>query len=231
MAVARPIAALLSGIIAGILDIFLGTKDVTVASAPKCDKCVDHFSEQPQKQPPVMQRLLTGFRFAFVTLLNDIAGWFLIGVLAAGVISVLVPQTLIEQYLGGGITSMILILAISIPLYICAAGSTPIAAALIIKGMSPGAALVLLMAGPATNAASLAVLSRFLGLRSTAIYVGTIAVMSVFFGYMLDMIYVGLDIAPTISHHIMDHDMSSVLYFPCTVILLLSMIWAKWQSR
>ena len=84
---------------------------------------------------------------------------------------------------------MLIMLAIGIPLYICATASTPIAAALILKGVSPGAALVFLLAGPATNIASLTVLTGVLGKRATAIYITTIAVSAVLFGLLLDQVY------------------------------------------
>lgn len=232
MTVARPVAALFSGIIAGTLDIFWGTRDTSPSTdnAPCCKKCVDNAMEHHLPRTLSM-RLKEGFRFSFITLLNDIAGWFLLGVLLAGVIGVFVPQSLIENYLGGGLSTMLIVLAVGIPLYICAAGSTPIAAALMLKGMSPGAALVLLLAGPATNAASLLVLSRFLGTRSTIIYVGTIAVMSLCFGLLLDAIYTSFHITPMITHHHMDHGMMGWWYFPSAIILIIGIVVSKFVSR
>lgn len=230
MAVTRPIAAFVSGITAGILDIFFGTKTEEVAPAPQCPRCADTPMDSHRRHT-LFERLKEGFHFSCITLLNDIGGWFLLGVALAGLIGALVPQTLIEQYLGGGFTSMLIILAISIPLYICAAGSTPVAAALMLKGMSPGAALVLLMAGPATNAASLAVLSRFLGPRSTIIYLGTIAVMSIAFGYALDDVYSLFHIAPSIAHHVMDHGMHNAWELPSAIVLLVGIVVVKIISR
>ena len=93
------------------------------------------------------------------------------------------------RFLGGGLPSMLLMLAVGIPLYICATASTPIAAALILKGVSPGAALVFLLAGPATNVTSLTVLLRILGKRATAIYLTMIALFSVLFGLAVDQVY------------------------------------------
>ena len=84
---------------------------------------------------------------------------------------------------------MLLMLAFSIPLYVCATASTPIAAALILKGISPGAALVFLLAGPATNVASLTVLTGLLGKRATFLYLGSIAVFSLLFGLLVDSLY------------------------------------------
>jgi membrane protease subunit HflK len=87
-------------------------------------------------------------------------------------------------------------LVIGIPMYICASGSTPIAAALVLKGLSPGAALVFLLAGPATNIGSLAILSGFLGRRVTAIYLSTIVVMSLALGGLLDVVHNVYDVDP-----------------------------------
>jgi hypothetical protein len=117
------------------------------------------------------------------------ATWFLFGLLLAGIITVLIPDDIFSQYLGSGLPAMLLMLAVGIPLYICATASTPIAAALILKGVSPGAALVFLLAGPATNLASLTVLVGTLGKRATAIYLSSIAVCSVIFGLVVDQIY------------------------------------------
>ena len=91
--------------------------------------------------------------------------------------------------MGGGISSMLIMLVVGIPLYICATASTPIAAALILKGVSPGAALVFLIAGPATNITSMTVLLGLLGKRATAIYLVAIASLAVLFGLAVDQIY------------------------------------------
>ena len=120
---------------------------------------------------------------------GDIAPWFLLGLLLAGVITALIPSDLMTQYLGGGLPAMLIMLAVGIPLYICATASTPIAAALILKGVSPGAALVFLLTGPATNVTSLTVLFGLLGKRATAIYLASIAVVSVACGLALDQVY------------------------------------------
>ena len=84
---------------------------------------------------------------------------------------------------------MLIMLAAGIPLYICATASTPIAAALVLQGVSPGAALVFLLAGPATNVTSLTVLLRILGKRATVLYLAAIALFAVLFGLMVDQIY------------------------------------------
>ena len=88
---------------------------------------------------------------------------------------------------------MLIMLAMGIPLYICATASTPIAAAFILKGVSPGAALVFLLVGPATNITSMSVLFGLLGKRATATYLLTLAVFAVFCGLILDQIYISLE--------------------------------------
>jgi hypothetical protein len=113
----------------------------------------------------------------------------------AGLITVLIPPDIFGKYLGSGLPAMLLMLAIGIPLYICATASTPIAAALILKGVSPGAALVFLLAGPATNMASLTVLIGVLGKRATAIYLSSIAICAVLFGLIVDQVYASLGIS------------------------------------
>jgi hypothetical protein len=125
---------------------------------------------------------------------GDLAGWFFIGIILAGIITTLIPDELISSYLGGGILSMLLMLVIGIPLYICATASTPVAAAFMLKGVSPGTALVFLLVGPATNVTSLSVLVGLLGKRATSLYLGSIAGVSVLCGLALDFIYLKLGI-------------------------------------
>ncbi len=128
-------------------------------------------------------------KFAFGDLLDDIGSWLMLGVLLAGLIGVFLSPGLIEAYLGDGILSMLIMLVVATPLYVCATASTPIAAALVMKGLSPGAALVFLLAGPATNVATLTVVSKLLGKKTTAIYLISILINSLLFGLLVNAIY------------------------------------------
>ena len=128
-------------------------------------------------------------KYALKDFWGDLAGWFFLGILLAGLITTLIPEDIFARYLGSGLPAMLLMLVIGIPLYICATASTPIAAALILKGVSPGAALVFLLAGPATNVAALTVLFGILGKRAAAVYLAAIALCSVGCGLLLDQIY------------------------------------------
>jgi regulator of protease activity HflC (stomatin/prohibitin superfamily) len=128
-------------------------------------------------------------RHAFVDIFDDVVGWMLLGVFVAAAIQVAVPGFLIESVFGPPLQAMLIMLVIGIPLYVCAEASTPIAAALIVQGVSPGAAFVFLLAGPATNIGAVGLLSRQLGRRTVVIYLATIAAVSVIFGLLLDWVF------------------------------------------
>ena len=190
MTIFRPLAAFLTAIIAGVSENIFGKKEETVLS-----KDHDHFDcrdegcqikEHPSK---FVHKFKHGMRYAFVDLLDDISRWLLLGILIAGVISYFVPETFIINYLGSGWQPMLMMLVVGIPLYVCASASTPIAAALILKGMSPGVGLVFLLVGPATNVATILMVGKFLGKRSAIIYLVSISICAVAFGALLNDIY------------------------------------------
>jgi hypothetical protein len=202
MTAARPVSAFLTAFAAGAAENLLGERQperdfVPDLSCP-VDGCCDGVGCDPRvhrRHHGFAEKLRAGLRFAFVDLWGDIAAWFFLGLLLAGLITALVPEDFFGRHLGTGLPAMLLMLAVGIPLYICASASTPIAAALILKGVSPGVALVLLLAGPATNMASLTVLAGVLGKRATAVYLGAIAVCSVLLGLGLDALYAALGIS------------------------------------
>ncbi|MBF0635284.1 MAG: permease [Nitrospinae bacterium] len=144
-------------------------------------------------------KLSEGLRYAFGDLFNDMAGWMAVGLLAGGALTVFLPSDFFTNYLNGGITTMFLMLAVGLPMYICASASTPIAAAMIMKGLSPGAALVFLLAGPATNIGSMAIIRRFMGGRALFIYLFAISVCSIALGLALDVLYSAMGINPAMS--------------------------------
>jgi hypothetical protein len=203
MAVARPAAAFLTAAAAGLAEnVFTSRRSDKPLEAPdlSCpvDGCCDGIHCDPavhRKHHTLREKTGSGMAFAFRELWPDLAPWFVGGMLLAGVIQALLPAEALQAHLGGGLLSMLIMLAAGIPLYICATASTPIAAALILKGVSPGAALVFLLAGPATNAASLSMLFQVLGKRATAVYLGSIAVVSVLLGLSLDAVYGALGVS------------------------------------
>ena len=196
MTIARPVVAFFTAVVAGVTENLLGGKGRTAEVPPdlSCpvDACCDGIDCPPEEHRvhhTPMEKAKAGLGYATGELWADIAGWFFVGLLLAGLITAILPEEIMVRYLGGGVNSMLLMMAVGIPMYICASASTPIAAALILKGVSPGAALVFLLAGPATNVTSLTVLLGTLGKRATAIYLGSIAILSVAFGLALDEVY------------------------------------------
>jgi len=207
MTIARPIAAMTTATVAGLAENFLDASSKGTSTEPdlSCpvDGCCDGDDcppEEHKRHHSLSEKLAAGAKFAITEVWEDIANWFLLGLILAGLITVIIPEGVITRYLGGGLHSMLVMLVIGIPLYICATASTPIAAALILKGISPGAALVFLLAGPATNITSLTVLLGTLGKKATFIYLGALSVITVLFGLMIDFTYqsLGLSIQVTL---------------------------------
>jgi uncharacterized membrane protein YraQ (UPF0718 family) len=193
------VAGLVTAIFAGMTETVLG-RDDAAPPAPRLS-CGCEAPPIPD-DATVREKLTAGFSFAFGPLFRDLIPWLLLGVLAAAAIEAFVPEGAVEHVLGGGLGSMVAMFLLGIPLYMCATASTPIAAALILKGLSPGAALVFLLSGPATNAASLVALSRALGLRTILRYLASIAVGTIAMGTLLDAVYrvLGLHAAATVGH-------------------------------
>lgn len=204
MTVVRPVAAFVMAVVAGISEnLSAPPKPNEIKANLSCpvDGCCDGIDCPPEthkKHHSFRQKISAGIGYAFGDIWADLVGWFSIGLILAGLIAALVPEDVLSFYLGGGLLAMVLMLLAGIPLYICATASTPIAAALILKGVSPGAALVFLLAGPATNIAALTVLFSILGRRATAIYLVTIAVLSVTFGLAVDFLYAFLNVSPKV---------------------------------
>lgn len=208
----RPLAAFVTATLAGLAENFLGrdrarfsqtTTPVSPAAldlaVPACGCCAAPeatLSQGPTAPRGLAAKLRLGLGYALGELWADLALWFLLGLLLAGLVGVLLPGDLLARHLGGGLSAMLLMLLFATPLYVCATASTPIAAALILKGVSPGAALVFLLAGPATNLATLTVLTGLLGRRATAIYLTTIVICAVGLGLAVDWLYALLGISP-----------------------------------
>jgi uncharacterized protein len=201
MTVFRPLSALITAMTAGIFANYIEWREGEdngnneKAAAEGGEGSFEHEHDASHKGH--RGKLLSGlFHYAFVDLLNDIVFWLIIGIVVAGILSALIPGNFFESYTGSGILSMFIMLAVGIPIYMCAASSTPIAAVLIMKGLNPGAALVFLLAGPATNIGTIAAVGKFLGKKMMVIYLGTIAVVSICLGILLNLIYSELKINP-----------------------------------
>lgn len=178
-AVVRPLAALATALVGGSLANVADRDD-----APAACRC-SASSEAPRG---FWSRCVEALRYAYVEMMQDIGKWLVVGLLIAGLITIFVPDSWFTLLRGNSLASMLLVLLMAMPMYVCATGSIPIAVALMLKGLTPGAALVLLMAGPACNFASMIVVRKVLGLRTTLVYMLSIVLGAVGFGLVVDFL-------------------------------------------
>ena len=238
MTVARPLAAFLTAFTAGIAVNHGEPHGTSASTAAPTAVAPELTPARPAKGPTSKaawtaagNKMVQELRFAFTDFWADMAPAFFTGVLLAGVISALVPARFITEYLGGGMTAMLIMLAAGIPLYICASASTPIAAALILKGVSPGAALVFLLAGPATNMAALAVVLRALGRRTTAIYLASIAGCALLFGMLVDALYEASNLSAQAVAGEAAEAVPPWLALACAIVLVALTLFSLWKKR
>jgi uncharacterized membrane protein YraQ (UPF0718 family)/copper chaperone CopZ len=177
-AIIRPIVAFATGLFGGLLTKRFDREETAAATDGNGNE-----KEIPSGFFPKIREM---FRYSFVEFLQDISNWLIVGLLIAALISVFVPDNFFADKIPNSFIGMLLILVIAIPVYICATASVPVAAALMLKGLSPGAALVLLMAGPATNAATITMIGKVLGKRSLFAYLGAIVTGAILSGLFID---------------------------------------------
>ena len=171
-AMTRPVIALITGVIGGLFTEQINSEDYTTS--------IKTNHKHPKKT------LKDAIKYAFISLPQDIAGPLIKGILMAGLITLLIPDNFFQDYGITGWSAMILMAVLSIPMYICATASVPIAAGLISSGIEPGAAFVFLMAGPATNIATISVIINTLGKKIVYIYLSTIFICSIIFGALIN---------------------------------------------
>lgn len=174
-AVIRPIVALITGFFGGVITNF------GFRNEGKQEKKVEAHEEVPRTFSFML-------RYAFIDFMQDISKWLVIGLLLAAFFAVLLPDDFFTAYIANDFLGMLIILIATIPIYACATASVPVAAVLMMKGLSPGAALVFLMAGPATNTASFTVLLKTLGRKTTLIYTITIITGALVFGFLMNLL-------------------------------------------
>ncbi len=159
------------------------------------------------------------FRYAYIEMMQDIGRWLIVGLVVAGLITVFVPQSFFALFSDSSLLSMLIVLVFAIPMYLCATGSIPIAVALMMKGLSPGTALVLLMAGPAVNAASMLVVGKVLGKKTLVIYILSIVLGSILFGLGIDYLLPREWFTATVTE-MASASGTSVFNMICTAVLL-----------
>jgi uncharacterized protein len=187
-AIFRPIAAFVSGIVGGVATLLLKPNAADDAHWMQYHIHAEDAFESPNGAGAFVQKLNRGMRFAFFDLLGDISLWLVIGLALAAIIAMVIPNDFFAANVKSEFLQMLIMMAFGIPLYVCSTASIPIAAVLIMKGVSPGAAFVFLMTGPATNAATMLIIGRVMGWRVLALYLSSIAVLAIAFGLGLDYI-------------------------------------------
>ena len=201
--------------------------------ANQADCCGPNPEPDSATKPTAVARIREAARYGFLEMVDEIGFWLVIGIILTGVITALVPEELIRNTLGEGPSSHLILLLLGVPLYMCASASTPVGAALLLKGVSPGAALVFLLAGPATNASALVVIARFFGRRFVAIYLSSVVLTALTIGWLFDFIVnrAGIRIIPALTTHHADHVSWMTLVSAVILggLLLGSMIRGSWK--
>ncbi|MBU1863156.1 MAG: SO_0444 family Cu/Zn efflux transporter [Candidatus Omnitrophica bacterium] len=193
------IVAFFIGIIANIV-----IQDTIIPQKEKKKECkVCSNGECATEKHSLLENIKGVFTYAFGTLLRDTGWWILIGILIGGAIAFFLPKEFIHTYLGTGWQAILIMLLIGMPMYVCASGSIPIAAALMLKGLNPGAAFAFLMAGPATNTVTMTVVWRHLGKMALVVYLSSIIICSFLLGLLFDFIWqlLGGFSITTLVHH------------------------------
>lgn len=177
-AIIRPVAALVTALFGGWLVNKKESEPIADISAARAEDEADNRN--------FWQRLLSAINYGFIQMIGDVGKWLTIGLLLAALITVFVPDSFFGYFSATPWLNILIVLAIAVPMYICATGSIPIALSLMLKGLSPGAAFVLLMAGPAVNVASLLLVTKIFGRRTTSLYLLAIILGAVGFGLGID---------------------------------------------
>ena len=220
----RPLAALASGFFSGIV-------------INNFDHDMHHHlsgsDNDPKTKESLDRKIISGVKYGFLTLPADIAIPLTQGLVVAAAIAILIPpQFIAEHFSSSNLIQYTMMLAVSLPIYVCATASIPIAVVLMAKGIAPGAAFIFLMAGPATNASSIAVIKNILGKRTLYHYLVLIAFTAISFGYILDnFLTITLpDMSSHTHHHVMD-DYGSIILSVIFLVILVNAYFYRSKSE
>jgi len=227
-AIVRPVVAFITAIFAG--------QAVNIFDKEEAHEVKVNNSSHNHEHHSFLPKLKEALEYAFLDMMEDIGKWLVIGLVIAGLITVLVPDTFFEIFKDNTMLSILFVLLFSIPMYLCATGSIPIAVALMLKGLTPGAALVLLMAGPASNMASILVINKVLGKKTLIVYLSTIVFGAIIFALGIDNLLPREWFVPNIAatHGDCCNEGSSWFSIGCTIlmcILLLNAFINKFKGK
>lgn len=222
-AVVRCVAAFISGVICGsCVELFAEGSE---AGAPPLNAdgdlpgrgvdCECGCSEA--KREP--SRLLNALRYAFITLPRDMGRSMILGLILSGILTAFLPENYFaDKFIGNELVSMLVMLAVGLTIYVCSSGSVPLVMSLIAAGISPGAGLVFLIAGPATNAAAIVTVFKIIGVKTTVIYLLTLSMTAIVSGYILNMFMDSAHVAELVHG---SHDGLSFFSHFCGAVLVL----------
>ena len=217
-AILRPIVALITALFGGQI--------VNFATRNEKEESLQRQTDKNQILT-FKQKCFEALRYGYVDMIQDIGRWLVLGLAIAGLITVLVPDDFFLRYAETPLVSMLTMLVVSIPMYVCATGSIPIAAVLLLKGITPGAALVLLMAGPASNMASILVIRKILGRKTLWLYLLAISVGAIVFGCGIDYLLPSEWFTTSMMQsHSCCHTGQSMFNIICSIVLCCLLVYA-----
>ena len=219
-ALLRPFVALATALMGGTLANYVDRNDDTKVAA-------EHGCCAKEEKTAFVQKIRTAARYAYIEMMQDIGRWLVLGLVVAGVITVFVPDSFFSLFTDKPLASMLMVLLFAIPMYLCATGSIPIAVALMLKGLSPGTALVLLMAGPAVNVASLLVIGKVMGRKSLFTYLFSIVGCAMLFGLCIDYLLPREWFTMPLAHIHSCHGCGEVSYFNTVCSFVLALLLAN----
>ncbi len=224
-ALMRPIGALLSAIVAGVLVNSFDKEEVASVEAETKSCCKSANQADVEVSLPLTQRFIEAVKYGYGRMISDTAKWLVIGLVAAAVITAVVPQSFFLQW-GDGVLAMVIMVIVGLPMYICATASTPVAASLLFAGISPGAALVFMLTGPATNIATMGVIREQLGTKSLLAYLIGVIGTAIICGLMLNSMYAAFEWPLQLS--MAEHGEVYPLWRQLAAVLLVGLIARVW---
>ena len=194
----------------------------TEAVKEETSSCCSSKNEAPKESAGIIQKSWDGIVYSFTDLFDKVLFWLVIGLVFAALVKTFIPVTFLAEW-GSGFPAMLIMLVVGIPMYVCATASTPIAAGLLLAGVSPGVAMVYLMAGPATNISTLGVIGKELGRRSLIAYLTGVGVVALLTGFIVDYLvgFWNVDVQAQISH---SHDMVPPVLAWAALLILVAVV-------
>ena len=233
-AIIRPIAALFTALLGGTFANCLNLQTPNTSTGVESCSCSHTHSdshgscscssEESTGHLSVWQKFVYGLHYAFVDMMQDIGRWLVLGLIIAGLITVYVPDSFFELFKDNSLASIFLVLLCAIPMYLCSTGSIPIAVALMMKGFSPGTALVLLMAGPAVNMASILVVNKVLGRKTMLVYIASIVCGAILFALGIDYLAPDLFLSSLSTGDVCAHGEISTFNWITSAVLILLLL-------